>query len=349
MSELITAEIFTDGQQNINAANMNGIIGNATVQPDVILNKPVSAAMDIADQFLVLKTDNTLAKSRFDTITNSVSSQLPLADTTKNGSLRQVSGKTTDVVDGTNNCVSIHTFLPAGVVVDYAGPNIPAGWLYAQGQSVLITDYPDLYAAIGTTYGQVDATHFTLPDYRGKLTPSVGGSFGALGVNGGHASITLTNNELPYHAHTLGNHTHLGANHAHSMQNHVHGADHYHLIPGGQFNHTHFDSGHNHSISGIAGGSNIAAGGGLGPSAISTGLGYAALSTYAQPQGQTNYASQTAGAWVNTGGPNYGSTDFADRGLTTGGPSTNTSDYSGSQAAFSILPPFQTVYKIIKV
>ena len=96
MSELITQEIFTDGQQNINAANMNGIIGNATVQPDVILNKPASVTMDVADQFLVLKTDNTLAKSRFDTIVNSTSSTLPVADSTKNGMLRQVSGKTTD-------------------------------------------------------------------------------------------------------------------------------------------------------------------------------------------------------------------------------------------------------------
>jgi hypothetical protein len=37
-------------------------------------------------------------------IASSVAGQLPLADTTQNGMLRKVSGLTTDVVDGTNNC-----------------------------------------------------------------------------------------------------------------------------------------------------------------------------------------------------------------------------------------------------
>jgi len=39
MSEIITGEIFTDGQEDINAANMNGIVGRASVQPDIIATK----------------------------------------------------------------------------------------------------------------------------------------------------------------------------------------------------------------------------------------------------------------------------------------------------------------------
>ena len=104
MSELITDEIFTDGQKNINAANMNGIVGNARVQPDIIANKPVAATLDVADQMLILKTDNTLARGRFDTIVNSTASSMTLASTTQNGTLRQISGLTTDFVDGTNHC-----------------------------------------------------------------------------------------------------------------------------------------------------------------------------------------------------------------------------------------------------
>jgi hypothetical protein len=42
-----------------------------------------------------------------------------------------------------------------------AVPN--AGTLAANGASVLRTDFPDLYAKYGTTFGSVDSLHFTLP------------------------------------------------------------------------------------------------------------------------------------------------------------------------------------------
>ena len=109
---------------------MNGIIGRADVQPDIIAAKPASATMDVADMMLVLKTDNTLAKSRFDTIVNSTSSVLPLADTARNGTLRQVSGLATDFVDGTNHCQPLANVIPPGTVFDYAGSTIPL-WLAA--------------------------------------------------------------------------------------------------------------------------------------------------------------------------------------------------------------------------
>lgn len=46
---------------------------------------------------------------------------------------------------------------------------IPMGWLECNGASLLRTDYPDLFAIIGTTYGTVDGTHFNIPDYRGEF------------------------------------------------------------------------------------------------------------------------------------------------------------------------------------
>jgi Phage Tail Collar Domain len=357
MAELITDEIFSDGQANIAASNMNGIVGRSRVQPDIIANKVASSTMNVADQMLVLKTDNTLARARFDTIVNSTSSALPIADTTKNGMLRQVSGKTTDFVDGTNNCQSIHALLPAGVVVDYAGVTIPPlGWLYCDGRSLLMTDYPDLYAAIGTTYGSVDATHFNIPDARGKVTAGVGGSFGALAATGGVATVALAVGNLPSHTHTMGSHTHTGAYHEHSMQNHTHGMDHahgmdhQHTIGAGQFNHSHT---YNGTVT--PGGANLAAGTAFSPASGQT------TSAWAQPQGvtlyasQTNaawgntlYASQTNGVWANTGGASVGNTAGPDRGLTTTGPSTNTTDATGSGTAFSILPPYLVTQKIVK-
>jgi microcystin-dependent protein len=51
-----------------------------------------------------------------------------------------------------------------GEFVHYAGASAPAGMLSCNGASVLRTDYPDLFAAIGTTWGSVDSLHFTLPN-----------------------------------------------------------------------------------------------------------------------------------------------------------------------------------------
>ena len=55
----------------------------------------------------------------------------------------------------------------SGMMAAYGGSTAPSGWLLCQGQSLKRTDYSSLFAAIGTTYGSVDGTHFTLPDMRG--------------------------------------------------------------------------------------------------------------------------------------------------------------------------------------
>lgn len=53
---------------------------------------------------------------------------------------------------------------PIGSVTAYAGRFAPSGWLLCDGSSVSRTDYAELYAVIGTTYGSGDGrTTFTLP------------------------------------------------------------------------------------------------------------------------------------------------------------------------------------------
>lgn len=66
-----------------------------------------------------------------------------------------------------------------GTVLDFAGTAAPSGWLLCYGQSVLRTDYPNLFSAIGTTHGSVDGTHFTLPDCRGVVVAGVGNMGGS--------------------------------------------------------------------------------------------------------------------------------------------------------------------------
>lgn len=59
--------------------------------------------------------------------------------------------------------------VPPGFIGDFAGTTVPTGWLECNSASVLRADYPDLFTAIGTTWGAADATHFTLPPDRYRV------------------------------------------------------------------------------------------------------------------------------------------------------------------------------------
>jgi len=95
-----------------------------------------------------------------------------------------------------------------GEVQMYAGIGTPTGWLICDGSSLLRTDYPDLFTALGTTWGAVDATHFSLPDLRDRL-PVGASATKALGATGGSATKTLITANLPSHVHPgPADHTH---------------------------------------------------------------------------------------------------------------------------------------------
>ena len=60
--------------------------------------------------------------------------------------------------------------VPIGVVQAFAGNTVPNGWLLCDGSAVSRTDYADLYAVIGATYGDGDgSTTFNLPDLVDKF------------------------------------------------------------------------------------------------------------------------------------------------------------------------------------
>lgn len=103
-----------------------------------------------------------------------------------------------------DNSISWRHLAITGAIIDYPGSTIPTGWLPCEGQSLLRSTYSALFAAIGTTYGSVDSTHFNIPDRRGRvavgLDPS-SGEFDALGETGGEKYHTLTTSEMPAHSH----------------------------------------------------------------------------------------------------------------------------------------------------
>ena len=79
------------------------------------------------------------------------------------------------------------TVVPIGTVVFYLGTTIPDGYLLCNGASLLRTEYPELFAVLGTKCGSVDSAHFTLPDthhrfLEGTTTLSEVGSYIAAGL-----------------------------------------------------------------------------------------------------------------------------------------------------------------------
>ncbi len=56
-----------------------------------------------------------------------------------------------------------------GKIGYFAMATPPAGWLEANGASLLRADYQPLFDAIGTHWGSVDGDHFSLPDLRGEF------------------------------------------------------------------------------------------------------------------------------------------------------------------------------------
>lgn len=79
-------------------------------------------------------------------------------------------------------------------------------WLACDGASLLRSDYPDLFAVIGTIYGAADGTHFNLPDMRGRTAISMGTGSGlstrTIGDSFGEETHQLNTSELASHSHS---------------------------------------------------------------------------------------------------------------------------------------------------
>jgi microcystin-dependent protein len=98
-----------------------------------------------------------------------------------------------------------------GEIVPFAGSvsPFPTQWLLCNGDSLLRSDYSDLFSVVGTSYGSTDSSHFNLPDLSGRTPIMAGSGLGltarALGDSFGEESHQLSVVELASHVHTAGN------------------------------------------------------------------------------------------------------------------------------------------------
>lgn len=101
------------------------------------------------------------------------------------------------ITDGISKNIFLDDNTPVGAIMPYGGDSDPAYWLICDGRAVSRTAYAELFAVIGTTYGEGDgSTTFNIPDLRGRVTVGHNTTY-ELGASGGEATHTLVQNEIP--------------------------------------------------------------------------------------------------------------------------------------------------------
>ena len=137
---------------------------------------------------------------------------------------------------------------PIGSVVMWTSASSPpTNWRFCNGTQLSQTTYSELFALIGTTYntGGETAGNFRVPNLGNRFVVGTGPSYG-LNATGGAATVALQEAQLPSHTNTYtmdsdGLHDHGGTNqdggHDHTIEQaggHSHGGA---TNPGGQHSH----------------------------------------------------------------------------------------------------------------
>lgn len=102
---------------------------------------------------------------------------------------------------GLNHFIS----LSDGVVRTAVNNFAPRGFAKPEGQVLLVNQFSELFSVIGTTYGGDGTSTFALPDLTGRVVVGAGDGPGLterkLGERFGVNEVTLTQDQMPVHAH----------------------------------------------------------------------------------------------------------------------------------------------------
>ena len=106
----------------------------------------------------------------------------------------------------------------AGFIYPLASSVIPEGFLLCDGMAYSRIEYPELFAAIGTMYGEGDgSTTFNVPSLSTRVPVGSGNGY-TLGATGGEATHTLTVDEMPSHNHRPYNYNTAGSDTSYKRQ-----------------------------------------------------------------------------------------------------------------------------------
>lgn len=97
---------------------------------------------------------------------------------------------------------------PPGMIFPWGSAAAPPGYLLCDGASYATADYPELFAAIGYSFGGSGA-NFNMPELLNRVVVG-GGDIWSIGDTGGEQDVFLDVASMP-------SHTHADAGHAHSI------------------------------------------------------------------------------------------------------------------------------------
>ena len=102
--------------------------------------------------------------------------------------------------------------IPTGCVFMFGMSNLPAGWILCQGQAVLISSYPNLFAAIGTNYGgDRGVSTFGIPSLMDRFPVGASAAKPIEDTTVAQGSQTIQVGNLPPHQHSM-SHDHPATN-----------------------------------------------------------------------------------------------------------------------------------------
>ena len=119
---------------------------------------------------------------------------------------------TSRFLDTLDAFTEVELCMPIGSIVAMASDVVPYGYLFCDGTTVKILDYPALYVVIEDAWGSAPPGEFRLPDLRAKMLLGEGQLPDSTGVvvgdSGGEQKVALTVDEMPEHNHTTQPHSH---------------------------------------------------------------------------------------------------------------------------------------------
>jgi microcystin-dependent protein len=210
-----TCLLYQEQQANIDLSQTNGLfavqVGSAVgATKRTGLDQGLTLATIFANNGQIVAASTTNCSAGYTPATNDI--RVLRVQVTNGGStvtitpdLQINSVPNAMVAETVQGLTATQIYVPVGFVLPTFLSTCPTGYLSANGQSVLKSTYPALFAAFGTTYGGT-TTNFSVPDTRGYFLRGLDTS-GAIDPNGtGRTVGNVEQDSMQGHTHTwIGN------------------------------------------------------------------------------------------------------------------------------------------------
>ena len=193
LSERDVEELYENNRILINTAAETRYLGEFSLLPEDVNLYDVLSEMSGEDLIVALKN---LGEGKYQNANVKVSK---LAEALSKLSEKALANSDLSNLTETGKTVIKEAVpgVPPGSIICFAGTKGTrfdnGGYFYCDGRAVSRRDYPDLFDAIGETYGKGDGVNtFNVPDFRGCFLRGAGGNSSPVGQQQGDAIRNIT-------------------------------------------------------------------------------------------------------------------------------------------------------------